>query len=151
MRSTARRALALGACALALAGLPGCGSEGSSSETATTGAPDTTTVAGLELVAPTEAARIAEQDGVRVLDVRTAEEYGAGHVAGAEQLDFYAPDFADRLAELDRNTTWVVYCRSGNRSGQATAMMEQLGFASVVDVDGGITAWEAAGLPVQGG
>jgi phage shock protein E len=148
--TTPRRALALVACALALAGLPGCGSsddEGTAAQTTIATASGET----LRLVPPTEAATIAEQDGVQILDVRTQEEFDAGHLAGAQQLDFYAPDFTDRLAELDRDATWVVYCHSGNRSGQATATMADLGFTSVVDVDGGITAWEAAGLPVTTG
>lgn len=134
-------ALALLASLLLLAG---CGSSDSS-------APATTTVAieGLQQLTPTAAADVAAQPGVRVLDVRTPEEFAAGHLAGAQELDFYAPDFAQRLQGLDRDVTWVVYCHTGNRSGQATALMEQQGFRSIVDVAGGIAAWEAAGLPVE--
>ena len=53
----------------------------------------------------------------------------------------------DRLDALDQGERYVVYCRSGNRSGQATALMAGKGFGSVTDVDGGIVAGEAAGLP----
>jgi rhodanese-related sulfurtransferase len=84
-----------------------------------------------------------------VLDVRTPEEYAEGHVAGATLIDFSAPDFADRIGELDPAVTYVDYCRSGNRSGQSTALMAQQGFTSVNDVDGGVLAWEAAGLPLE--
>jgi rhodanese-related sulfurtransferase len=63
-------------------------------------------------------------------------------------LDFYAPDFADRLAQLDPDVPYLIYCRSGNRSGQTLALMEDLGFTDVADVDGGILAWGDAGLPV---
>jgi rhodanese-related sulfurtransferase len=84
-----------------------------------------------------------------VLDVRTAEEFDQGHLPGATMLDFYAPDFADRLAELDPDRTYLVYCRSGNRSGQTRAMMERLGFGDVADVDGGIVAWAGAELPIE--
>ena len=74
-----------------------------------------------------------------------------GHLDGAPMLDFYRDDFADQLAELDRNTPYLLYCRSGNRSGQTRALMEQLGFSDVAEIEGGIEAWYGAGLPVVGG
>jgi len=87
-------------------------------------------------------------DDVEVLDVRTPEEYAEGHIDGATLIDFYEPDFANRIAELDRSAAYVVYCRSGNRSGQAVALMAEQGFTAVNDLDGGVTAWSAAGLPL---
>lgn len=84
-----------------------------------------------------------------VLDVRTQEEYDEGHLANAVLVDFYAADFADQLAALDPTVPYVLYCRSGNRSGQAREMMSDLGFVDVSDVDGGITSWTAAGLPTE--
>lgn len=104
--------------------------------------------AAVTLVSPIEASELIEGGDVRVIDVRTPEEYAAGHIEGATLVDFYEPDFADRIAELDRDAEYVVYCRSGNRSSQATALMDEQGFEDVNDVDGGIVAWEAAGLPV---
>ena len=89
-------------------------------------------------------------DDLVVLDVRTPEEYAEGHVADATLIDFYEPDFADRIAELDPDVPYVVICRSGNRSSQAVALMRDLGFGDVTDVDGGIVAWTAAGLPLAG-
>lgn len=86
-----------------------------------------------------------------VLDVRTPEEFAQGHLEGAVMLDFYEADFADRLAELDPNVPYLLYCRSGNRSGQTTAIMNDLGFTDVADVDGGILAWTQAGLPTVEG
>ena len=86
-----------------------------------------------------------------VIDVRTPEEFAAGHIAGAQNIDFYASDFADRIGALDQGTSYVVYCHTGNRSGQATALMADAGFTSVTDVDGGIEAWTAAGLPTVTG
>lgn len=100
------------------------------------------------LLTPDEAQELVAGDDVRVLDVRTPEEFAEGHVEGATLIDFYEPDFADRIAELDPEATYVVYCRSGNRSGQATALMAEQGFSAVHDVDGGVLAWEAAGLPL---
>lgn len=83
-----------------------------------------------------------------VLDVRTSEEFAEGHLEGATMIDFYAPDFADRIAELDPDVPYLLYCRSGNRSGQAATLMRDLGFSDVADVDGGILAWTQAGNDV---
>lgn len=84
-----------------------------------------------------------------VLDVRTPDEFNAGHLDGAVMIDFYESDFAANINELDRDQPYLLYCRSGNRSGQTLALMEDLGFTNVADVDGGINAWLDAGLPVQ--
>ncbi|MGI9613450.1 MAG: rhodanese-like domain-containing protein [Acidimicrobiales bacterium] len=123
----------------------GCGSD----DTDASGGADT---AGIRLVAASEGAQIQADppDGLIVLDVRTPEEFADGHLEGAMMIDFYSPDFADQLADLDPNRPYLLYCRSGNRSGQTTAIMDQLGFANVADIDGGIVAWAEAGLPLSG-
>ena len=129
--------------------LTACGSDSDSASTATTpaaaGQP-----AGFTTVSADAAASIIDDapEDLVVLDVRTAEEYAEGHIDGAVQLDFYSPDFAEQLAQLDPTVPYVVYCRSGNRSGQTVPIMEELGFTSVADVDGGIVAWQNSGLPV---
>jgi phage shock protein E len=106
---------------------------------------------GVRVVDPAAGGAILDNPppGLVVLDVRTPAEYEEGHLPGATLVDLNAPDFADRLAELDPDVPYLLYCRSGNRSAQARAMMEQLGFADVADVDGGIVAWADAGLPVE--
>jgi phage shock protein E len=142
---TARRLRALVAVlasALALIAA-GCGGESSSAPGQETAASSAVT-----LTSPADAEALLEGGDVEVLDVRTPDEYAGGHIEGATLIDFYEPDFADRLAKLDHDKEYVVYCRSGNRSSQATAMMAEQGFTAVNDVDGGIVAWEAAGLPV---
>ena len=83
-----------------------------------------------------------------ILDVRTPEEFSEGHIDGAVMLDFYRDDFADELAKLDPDVPYVLYCRSGNRSGQALAMMDALGFTEVDDVEGGVINWQTSGLPL---
>ncbi len=105
---------------------------------------------GIRLVSAAEGAAIQQDppDDLVILDVRTPEEFEAGHLDGAVMLDFYEPDFADRLAELDPDVPYLLYCRSGNRSGQTAAILKDLGFADVADVDGGIVAWADAGLPI---
>ena len=107
---------------------------------------------GISTVSAQEAAAIVDNPpaDLVVLDVRTPEEFAAGHLDGALLVDFYDADFADQLAALDPEIPYVVYCRSGNRSGQTLSIMQQLGFSSAVDVQGGIVAWSDAGLPVTG-
>ncbi len=81
---------------------------------------------------------------ITVLDVRTPDEFKEGHIAGAKLVDFKAGDFDAKLAELDRDKTYLVHCRSGRRSSSAFAKMKELGFTSVYHLDGGILAWEEA-------
>lgn len=54
-----------------------------------------------------------------ILDIRTKGEYNQGHLKNALNLDFYSPDFKTKVAKLDKEKTYVLYCRSGNRSGQS--------------------------------
>lgn len=72
-----------------------------------------------------------------VLDVRTPGEFAPRRVKGALNLNFHAADFATQLAALDRTTTFLVYCASGNRSGQAVNQMRSLGFMEVYNLTGG--------------
>jgi rhodanese-related sulfurtransferase len=100
-------------------------------------------------IPPLEARDLIASAKPVVIDIRRPEEYAAGHLEAAGlQLDYYAPDFKDRLSKLDRNAQYLIYCRSGHRSGLALAIMKELGFADAHDIAGGITAWTAAGLPV---
>ena len=104
----------------------------------------------IETVDPGAASALLEAPpaGLVVLDVRTPEEFAAGHLAGAVNLDFYAATFADDLAALDREVPYLLYCRSDNRSGQVREMMRSLGFILAYELDGGILAWAEAGLPL---
>lgn len=76
-----------------------------------------------------------------LLDVRTDREFAMGHIRGAAQIDFYRDDFQAELAKLDPNVPVYVYCRSGNRSGQAAKMMKSMGFKTVYNLEGGMGAW----------
>lgn len=112
----------------------------------------TTTTAGVRVDDAEAVAALLEAEPDRVvIDVRTPEEFAAGHLEGAVLVDYNAPDFAERIAEFDPDGEYVVYCRSGNRSAGARDVMTEQGFTDVVDVDGGIVAWEQAGLPTVTG
>ena len=86
-----------------------------------------------------------------ILDVRTPQEFQAGHIAGATNLDYYARDFPQKLSQLDKNKTYFVYCRTGHRSGNTVAMMRRMGFRNIYELQGGILNWVQAGLPVVSG
>lgn len=88
---------------------------------------------------------------VVVLDVRTTEEYADGHMQGAINLDIRGGKFAETLAGLDKSKTYLVHCAVGGRSAKACGQMDSLKFEKVLNLSGGITAWEAAGhKPVKG-
>jgi rhodanese-related sulfurtransferase len=90
----------------------------------------------------------AKQPGVVVVDVRTPQEYAAGHVDGAINIDVEAPTFDSEIAKLDKNTTYTVYCHSGRRSGIATDAMGKAGFTHVFDLQGGFPDLVNAGATV---
>jgi phage shock protein E len=85
---------------------------------------------------------------VVILDVRTAQEFAAGHLEGATNLDFHDKNFEKKLEELSKDQAYLVHCAVGGRSARASAMMSRLKFKSIYDLKGGITAWEKAGKPV---
>lgn len=82
-----------------------------------------------------------------ILDVRTTEEYAEGHIENSINIDFNAGYFKTKINKLDKNKTYLVYCRTGNRSGKAIKVMEQLGFKEVYNI-GGIIDWQREGYPV---
>jgi phage shock protein E len=137
---------AIGAIALALTACGG-GDELAAEPTADAGGAAVARPA-YGLVTPHQAAVLATDAGVTVIDVRTPEEFAEGHIEDATLIDFSARDFTDRIAELDPEQEYLVYCRSGNRSGQAVAIMRELGFGRVFDMEGGTVAYAAAGLPL---
>ena len=90
----------------------------------------------------------ATGSGVITLDVRTPMEFAEGHLENAINVDFQSGNFAEEVAKLDKNATYAVYCRSGNRSGEAVKVMAELGFTSIYDLDGGVIDWASAGKPL---
>lgn len=83
-----------------------------------------------------------------LIDVRTLPEFSEGHIEGAELIDYYRSDFADRIAQLDRSKTYALYCRSGGRSGMALATFKHLEFGHVFHLARGVLGWREAGLPL---
>jgi rhodanese-related sulfurtransferase len=81
---------------------------------------------------------------VVTLDIRTPKEYRQGHIQGAQLIDFYASDFEDQLKRLDRNRTYLIYCRSGNRSAKSLEIFAKLGFRQAYHLDSGLIGWVQA-------
>lgn len=85
----------------------------------------------------------------RLVDIRTPEEFGSGHIKGSSQMDFRAQDFRTKLEKLPRDGKILIYCRSGHRSGMALRTMQELGFLDAHEIAGGIEAWRSQGLPLE--
>lgn len=92
---------------------------------------------------------LGQTAGALILDVRTPGEYASGHIPGAINIDFYAPDFAEKIGALDKTRDVFLYCASGNRSGQAMKLLQKSGFRSATDLKGGFGAWARAGRTVE--
>ncbi|MBP9900408.1 MAG: rhodanese-like domain-containing protein [Verrucomicrobiota bacterium] len=99
-------------------------------------------------VNPAEAQKLIADKKVVVLDVRTSKEFAAGHITGATNINFLSAEFAKAIAGLDTNQAYLVHCAVGGRSTQALPKLEKLQLQSIYHLDGGIKAWEKAGLPV---
>jgi len=83
-----------------------------------------------------------------ILDVRTPGEFAGGHIENAINIDKNSETFQGELNNLDKDKTYLVYCGSGGRSASALAIMQELGFMEAYNMLGGISQWQAEGLPV---
>lgn len=135
-----RPVLAAMVAAVAAVALTGCASD----DTTATSAP----AAAVTTIGATELVDVVDDPEIVVLDVRTPVEYAEGHVADAVNIDVSNPSFGDEISALDPDATYVVYCRSGNRSADAAAQMVEAGFADVYDVDAGLATLSSAGVPL---
>lgn len=104
-------------------------------------------------IGPREAEQLIRENrnnpGFVLIDVRTPNEYINGHIAGSVNIDYHSPVFESKIDSLDRDKTYLLYCRSGNRSGHALSMMKQKNFQKVYHLRGGIISWNQQGLAVE--
>ena len=84
-----------------------------------------------------------------VIDVRSADEFAAGHLRDAKNMPL--ADLANRIGELDKNKvkTVILVCQSGARAGKAARQLKSAGFEDIYTLEGGVNAWSAAGLPLS--
>lgn len=104
--------------------------------------------AGFREVGVAEFARLAADKQNVILDVRTAQEFKNGHIPGAVNLDYLAPDFEKRAAALDKSKNYLVHCATDVRSVRACGKLNRLGFTQLHSLSGGMRAWTRAGQPV---
>lgn len=91
----------------------------------------------------------ANDDTKSIIDVRTFSEFQSGHIKNAELIDVTRADFKTKLSALDKNKTYFIYCRSGNRSGKALQIMKNMGFVEVYNLQYGINDWNANAFPLS--
>lgn len=94
-------------------------------------------------------AALEEKEEVQLVDVRSKEEFGSGHIENAVNYDVNADDFREQLGSLDKNKPLFLYCAAGTRSGKASEIAAEAGFKEIYDLSGGIRAWQAGQLPVK--
>ena len=84
-----------------------------------------------------------------IIDVRTAEEFANGHIAGAKNIDINDPAFAKKVAALDQKAPVIVHCAAGRRGAKALPTFSHEQFPAVYHMNGGLNAWKAAGKPIE--
>lgn len=96
---------------------------------------------GYQNLTPAQFAEGLCQPGAVLVDVRRPDEYSQGHLPGAVSIEVTAPDFARRVAALDKHAPTYLYCRSGARSANAAGLLTQAGFTNVHNLLGGVLEW----------
>jgi rhodanese-related sulfurtransferase/thiol-disulfide isomerase/thioredoxin len=92
-----------------------------------------------------------QTENIQILDVRTASEYNSGHIENSLQADWNnQPQFLDRIQYIDKIKPVYIYCLAGGRSNAAANWMRSNGFKNVIELEGGINAWKASNMPVEG-
>ncbi len=99
----------------------------------------------LQTITASEAILLIESDSsLTIIDVRRPDEYAAGHIPGAVNIDI-SSSFADEVGRLDRDESYLIYCATGIRGESALNIMGDLGFTRIHNLGGGISAWQRAG------
>ncbi|MEN9958442.1 MAG: Hydroxyacylglutathione hydrolase [Bacteroidota bacterium] len=105
---------------------------------------------GLQNLAATEfQTELKSAEPGQILDVRTSDEYANGHIEGAVLADISSNLFQEAAGKLDKSKTVYVYCLSGGRSSAAATQLQEMGFTSIVNLSGGMLAWQSANLPTS--
>ena len=106
-------------------------------------------------ISPSEAYQLvqenAENDDFIIIDVRTPSEYKEGHIKNAININYYDDNFQSKLSKRNKSKTYLIYCKMGGRSGNALAIMEEIGFQRVYNLSSGIAGWAAEGYQTVGG
>jgi phage shock protein E len=146
MRPTRLWPRLIAAAALAVAAITGVSACTSSAPASSSSSPATG-----QHVAASDFSTAMKTPGTVVLDVRAPAECASGHLPAGQNINIKGSDFANRIAGLDKNATYAVYCHSGNRSGVALEQMTAAGFTHVYDLAGRIGTWQNMGGPMATG
>ncbi len=93
--------------------------------------------------------KVADQEKVQLVDIRTSREYQSGYIKGSVNIDWYQRDFKDQIQHLSKDKPIAIYCRSGNRSGKAALLLKSLGFKKIINLAHGINDWNRMGYPLE--
>jgi len=86
------------------------------------------------------------EDSMQLVDVRTEDEYNVSHLKSAQNICVTSNDFKEKVKTLDKKKPVYVYCKKGGRSAKAAAILKEMGFTKVYDLQGGLTSWQEEGL-----
>ena len=104
------------------------------------------------VVSPKEASALIEthkeDSDFVILDIRTPGEYQSGHIKNSIMIDFYSKTFAEEVNRLDKGKTYLIHCRSGNRSTRSMGLFKKLKFQKIYHLSSGINGWNSEGLPL---
>lgn len=103
----------------------------------------------VQVVPPVEFEQIITETEGQLLDVRTPKEYKSGHIEGAVNMHIYDKDFEQRANELKKDEPVYLYCKAGSRSAEAVEILKNKGFINIVELEGGMDAWNETGKPVK--
>lgn len=107
------------------------------------------TTGKIQTVNPEQFNKLLLLDEIQLVDVRTPEEFKAGHIRNALNIDVKDVNFKSATNKLDKNKPVLVYCKSGKRSADAAEILKELGFIKIVSLDGGIISLEETDLPIN--
>ncbi len=107
---------------------------------------------GMSVIPVDEFEKLLADTDAQLLDVRTPEEFEAGHIQGALLVDYRTdPEgFVQKVeAQLDKDVPVALYCRSGKRSHDAALLLQKAGYKQLIELQGGILAWQEAGKDIE--
>lgn len=90
-----------------------------------------------------------KEDGVKVVDIRTKEEYDQGHLPEVIHIDFLEDGFLERMKKEGVSEPVIIHCASGGRSAKAAKMLKEAGFKQVYDYTGGFKDWSSKGFEIE--
>ncbi len=96
-------------------------------------------------------AKETNENDIQIIDVRTPEEYAQGHIENAVNINILGNNFETEVSKLDKSKKTLVYCKSGGRSTDTANKLKDLGFENISNLEGGLLAWQNAGLKVSQG